>query len=212
MSTEANGNKHTMAQLREADKEPAEHADPLAAYRKIPGAIEAFAASLPPPEDLEGYRLEWRMPMLSDEWWDGIAWRIGVALLMPPCLVRVPLEPEKQYLEGDQITDELLQHLGRLACDVLHGNVWESAELMKVSSCDHISTASTIASGGVACQHCRIPYDEIRRAYDRLGNDARAEALQAVPVLRDIVPWSAGVSCLVSHDIFQVLKERDGDA
>lgn len=101
-----------------------------------PDQLKTILAAAPPAESFEGFTLEFRTVKPGDEWWnhvDGV-WELWSGQAFQH-FIRTPII---EYIEGDDITDELVQkHGGRINAqgrDNKDGGEWADIELYRVFS------------------------------------------------------------------------------
>jgi hypothetical protein len=152
--------------LLESDAETAEHWHAVRKY-SLDNLREIIKAA-PPAESLEGYTLEYRIPDICDEYWAGTQrgfWVTKNNNEGPPLLtlVRTPIIT---YLEGDAITDELIQKHGRLPCEFQWGSGsisgdWEAANLVAVEKSLDLPYAVLFEGDVEFSGKCRIKTTDI---------------------------------------------------
>jgi len=152
-------------QLRESHEQVAEHWHLVREYSLE--QLREICKSIPPPEDLEGYKLEIRQAKCGDEYWLGRHWETCYADRMQhEYLVRVPIAEEPEYIEGDEITDELLKR-GRVICEVFDPLVEEWLQtLLLMVDCSYNNEPSFVTKpvgcdNRVLWKQCRIKRSDI---------------------------------------------------
>lgn len=131
-------------------------------HKYTPEQWEVFKHLLPDPETLKGYRLEYREPRINEEYFKRKAWH-KARLVTQKFLVRTPLI---DYIEDDEITDELLvENGGRLPCEVRNceEGPWSTTTLTMVA--EHFWTLPV--EGRAGWHHCRIKKSNLKVSADQ---------------------------------------------
>ena len=87
-----------------------------------------------------------------------------------------------KYLEGDQITQELINHLGMMACEVrdTFDDGWRETKITGFAN-------GTLCTDIGYPENIRIPHTEIRERWNDFNNEAQARKLEALPWLKEII-------------------------
>jgi len=166
-----------------------EELEKLAPFRPYLDYADAILKALPPVESLDGYTLEFRESGFGDDVYvdDRIGrpisgrWRVNKAICRTSrVFVRTPI-PIPKYIPTEYITDNLVQVLGRLECEL-----WDSGETPTM----HILTGVDIAYRDEdfnSWDLCSIKEQTVLDAFNRLSDDAKAEACERLEWLKEIV-------------------------
>ena len=151
--------------------------NPFRPYLPYRGLI---LASLPPADSLEGYSLRYGCSCSKDEYWNGIEWCKGRGSSLR--IVRTPLV---KYIQTERITDQLVQVLGRLECQVRGGCLisWADRVLLEERADCFIVADSEMRD---AWAECRIKEQTVIDALYRLGDYAKADACERIEWLMEI--------------------------
>jgi len=119
--------------------------------------LEQIMKAAPAAEDLEGYEFELKVP-INGEWWchNRESWYTAEGCLFPH-FVRIPIV---EYIEGDEITDELPDNHGRIPCEFSDDGIkWYGPQLL----IEVIDTHFRIHQRGLF-SHCRIKKSDLEES------------------------------------------------